>query len=392
LKDFVFQMPAKIEVGFSKSREISKIIKDKGMELKKILIVVDYNLKKMGIVDPIFDSLKKENISYSIFDNIRNEPTIDEVDQAIKELNVVSNFDGVIGIGGGSAIDVAKLLAVSINIKDTVRNYIGINLIDKPGIPMIILPSTSGTGAEATPNAIVKNTKEGWKKGIVSPCLIPDLVIIDPELTLSLPPKITAETGIDAFTHAIECFICNKANAMSDLFALDSMRLINKYLRRAFKDGSDREARYYMSLASLYGGIAIANSGTGGVHALAYPLGGEYDISHGLSNSILLAEVIEFNAEASFEKYIKVAEAMEIRTAYSTFTSEKIVKSVVDEIRKLVSDVGISSEGIFRISDKTLDHLATMAISEQQRLLENNPRPISFEDARQIYKKSLELV
>lgn len=383
MKDFIFQMPHKIEVGISKSREISKIIKE--MELKRVLIVVDYNLKKMGIADHVFNNLKEGNISFTIFDNIKNEPTITEIDQAINDLNVASNYEGIIGIGGGSTIDVAKLLAVSGSIEGSIKNYIGTNLIGKPGIPMIMLPTTSGTGAEATPNAIVKNKKEGWKKGVVSPYLIPDLVILDPELTLSLLPKITAETGIDAFTHAIECFICKKANAMSDLFALSSMRLISKNLRRAVKDGSNKKARYNMALASFYGGIAIANSGTGGVHALAYPLGGKYDMSHGLSNSILLADVMEFNAEAVPEKFIKIADVMGIRT--TNFPKEKVIKSVVDEIRKLVNDVGIAIEG-FEVSEKDLDNLAMLAMSEQ-RLLKNNPRSIEYLDAKRIYQKVL---
>jgi len=386
MKDFIFQMPRKIEVGFSKSREIAKIIKE--MELKRVLIVIDYNLKKMGIANHIFDNLKEANISFTIFDNIKNEPTITEIDQAINDLNVASNYDGIIGIGGGSTIDVAKLLAVSGTVKGSIKNYIGTNLIDKPGIMMIMLPTTSGTGAEATPNAIVKDRKEGWKKGVVSPYLIPDLVILDPELTLSLPPNVTAETGIDAFTHAIECFICKKSNSMSDLFALSSMRLISRNLRRAVKDGSNKEARYNMALASFYGGVAITNSGTGGVHALAYPLGGKYNMSHGLSNSILLADVMEFNAEVVPKKFVKVAEMMGIET--NNFSEEKVIKSVVDEIRKLVNDAGITIGGL-KISEKELDNLATMVISEQQRLLKNNPRPISYEDARQIYIKSLGL-
>jgi len=386
MKDFIFQMPRKIEVGFSKSRDLSKIIKE--MKLNKVLIVVDYNLKKMGIIDYIFNNLKKANISFTVFNNIKNEPTITEIDKAINDLNVVSNFDGVVGIGGGSTIDVAKLLAVSGSIKGSIKDYLGINLIKKSSAPTIMLPTTSGTGAEVTPNAIVKDPVEGWKKGVVSSYLIPDRVILDPELTISLSPKITAETGIDAFTHAIECFICNKSNLMSDLFALDSMRLINKYLRRAVRDGSDKEARYYMAIGSLYGGIAITNSGTGGVHALAYPLGGKYNISHGLSNSILLAEVMEFNAKAVPEKFIKVAEVMGIET--TDFPKEKVVKSVVDEIRKLVNDVGITIEG-FEVSEKVLGNLATLAISEQQRLIKNNPREIKFEDAKRIYKKALKV-
>lgn len=384
MKNFIFQMPRKIEIGFSKSRGIAKIIKK--MELKKILIVIDYNLKKMDIVDHIFNNLKEENVSFTIFDNIKNEPTLTEVDQVINDLNVAYNYDGIVGIGGGSTIDVTKLLAVSGSIEGSIRNYIGTNLIDKPGIPMIMIPTTSGTGAEATPNAIVKDKKERWKKGVVSPYLIPDLVIIDPGLTLSLPPKVTAETGVDAFTHSIECFICKKANAMSDLFALSSMRLISRNLRRAIKDGSNKEARYNMALASFYGGVAITNSGTGGVHALAYPLGGKYDMSHGLSNSILLAEVMEFNAEAVPEKFIKVAEVMGIDT--NDLSEEQMIKSAVDEISKLVNDVGIIIKG-FEISEKELDNLATLAISEQQRLIMNNPRHITYKIAREIYKSAL---
>ena len=386
MKEFIFQMPRKIEVGFSKSRDLSKIIKE--MKLNKVLIVIDYNLKKMGVVDYIFNNLKEVNISFTIFDNIKNEPTVTEIDQAINDLNVVSNFDGVVGIGGGSTIDVAKLLAVSGSIEGSIRNYIGTNLIGKSGIPLIILPTTSGTGAEVTPGSIVKDKKKEWKKVVLSSYLIPDRVILDPELTISLSPKITAETGMDAFTHAIECFICNKANLMSDLFALDSIRLINNYLRRAVRNGNDKEARYNMAIASLYGGIAITNSGTGGVHALAYPLGGKYNIGHGLSNSILLADVMEFNAKAVPEKFIKVAEVIGIET--TNFPKGKVVESVVDEIRKLVKDVGINIEGL-EVSEKVLDNLATLAISEQQRLLKNNPRPISYEDARQIYKKALKV-
>jgi len=383
MPDFIFQMPGKIEIGFSKSGDIARIIKE--IKLQRVLVVVDSNLKKMGIVDRIFNHLKKEAISFSVFDSINNEPTITEIDQAIHDLKVASNFDGVVGIGGGSTIDVAKLLAVSGSIKGSIRDYIGVNLIKESSIPTIMVPTTSGTGAEVTPNAVVKDPVAGWKKGIVSSFLIPDRVILDPELTISLPPKITAETGLDAFTHAIECFICNKSNLMSDLFALDSIRLINNYLRRAVRNGNDKEARYYMAIASLYGGIAITNSGTGGVHALAYPLGGKYNISHGLSNSILLAEVMEFNAEAVPEKFLRVANAMGIETI--KLSQEKAIRSALDAISKLVDDVGIRVEN-FKISEQVIDDLAESGML-QERLLKNNPCPIKYEDARRIYRKSL---
>ena len=383
MKNFIFQIPRKIEVGFSKSKELANIINK--MELKKILIVVDYNLRKMGIVDHIFNNLKRENIPFTIFDNIKKEPTITEVDQIINDLRAAYNYDVIIGIGGGSTIDVAKLLSISDSVTGSIKNYVGTNKINKSGIMMVMLPTTSGTGAEATPNAIVNDKDEGSKKGVVSPFLIPDLVILDPELTLSLSPKITAETGIDAFTHAIECFICKKANTMSDLFALRSMQLISKNLRQAVKDGSNKEARYNMALASFYGGVAIANSGTGGVHALAYPLGGKYGISHGLSNSILLADVMEFNAEAVPEKFVKIAEAMGIKT--TDLSEEQAIKSAIDEIREIVDDVGIAIKG-FKASKVVIDDLSRLSMSEQ-RLIQNNPRPIEYEDAQQIYRKAL---
>ena len=383
MKNFIFQIPRKIEVGFSKSKELANIINK--MELKKILIVVDYNLRKMGIVNHIFNNLKRENIPFTIFDNIKNEPTIAEVDQIINDLRVAYNYDVIIGIGGGSTIDVAKLLSISGSVTGSIKNYIGANKINKPGIMMIMLPTTSGTGAEATPNAIVNDKDEGSKKGVVSPYLIPDLVILDPELTLFLPQKITAETGIDAFTHAVECFICKKANAMSDLFALSSMRLISKNLRQAVKDGSNKEARYNMALASFYGGVAIANSGTGGVHALAYPLGGKYGISHGLSNSILLADVMEFNAEAVPEKFVKIAEVMGIKS--DGFSEKQIAKEALNKIKEMISNSGVNLSR-YKFSHKDLEYLARSAM-EETRLLNNNPRPITYLDALRIYKKSL---
>jgi len=378
-----FQMPRKIEIGFSKIKEIVKIIKE--TKLQRVLIVVDSNLKKAGVIDYTIKDLKKENLFFSVFDNIKNEPTINEIDKAINDLNVVSKFDGIIGIGGGSTIDTAKLLAVSGSIKGSIRDYIGVNLIKERNIPTIMIPTTSGTGAEATPNAVVKDPVEGWKKGIVSPFLIPDRVIIDPELTISLPSKVTAETGLDAFTHAIECFICNKSNLMSDLFALESIKLVNNYLRKAVKNGNNKEARYYMSIASLYGGIAITNSGTGGVHALAYPLGGKYNLSHGLSNSLLLTEVMRFNSEMVKEKFTHIAKVMGIKKI--NYSQEEAVDFVLEAISKLVVDVGIRIEN-FEVSEQIIDELAKLGMLEE-RLLKNNPRPIKYENARAIYRKSL---
>lgn len=383
MKDFIFQIPRRVEIGFGKSREIARFVRELGLE--RILIVVDRTIKELGLLDSIQSNLREEKISFDIFAEIKGEPTIAQIDQAIARLDVAANFQGIVGIGGGSTIDVVKILAVSAGIKGSVREYVGTNIINKPGVPTIMIPTTAGTGAEATPNAIFKDEVDECKKGVVSPYLIPHLAVLDPDMTLGLPPKVTAETGLDAFTHAIECFICNKANAMSDLFTLEAMRLVSAYLRRAVRDGSDKEARYYLLLASFYGGVAITNSGTGGVHALAYPLGGKYGLSHGLSNSVLLAAVMEYNAAAVPQRFVQVAKAMGLKT--DTFSERQAVRSAIDEIRRLVQDVGISVQG-FNVTDTVLDDLAQSAMTVQ-RLLENNPRPITYETARSIYQKSL---
>jgi alcohol dehydrogenase class IV len=380
MKDFIFRMPGRVEVGYSKSKRMIKIIKEMG--IKRLLIVVDYNLIKKGVTDYLFDILDNEKINYKVFDEVKQEPTITEIDQAIKDLKVLLNYDGIIAIGGGSTIDVAKLLAVSGNLKDSVKKYVGTNLIAKQGIPMIIIPTTSGAGAEATPNAIVKDEQEKVKKGIVSPFLIPDVVILDPELTQSLPAKITAETGIDAFTHAIECFIGKKSNPMSDIFCLNSIKLVMENLFLAVKNGQDKKARYNMILASFYGGVAIANSGTGGVHALAYPLGGKYNMSHGLSNALLLVPVMEYNAEAVPEKFIEIARTIGLESNHAS--KEQIVESTLAKIKELVESIGIS-KGNFKLSKAEIHNIAKSAMS-QQRLLQNNPRPINLDDVKTIYR------
>jgi alcohol dehydrogenase class IV len=257
--------------------------------------------------------------------------------------------------------------------------------IDKRERYLALLPTTSGTGSEATPNAVLNDEQDRYKRALVSDCLIPDLALVDPELTMALPPRVTAETGMDAFTHGIECFLGRKANALSDLFALEAVRLIAGNIRKALADGRDREARYNLSLGSLYGGIAIANSGTGGVHALAYPLGGEYGVGHGLSNSLLLAEVMEFNARAVPERFLEVGKALGLSPTAAG--AQQQVGRVLEEIRALVRDTGIRLEGL-RFTDGQLEALARSAMSVE-RLLANNPCSIGLEDAKRIYRRAL---
>lgn len=378
-----FNIPAELKLGYGESDNLADYAAE--MQLENIVLVVDNILLDLGLIDDLLANLKQKNIGFTLYNKIKREPTVEDIDSAVEELNISDNYDGVVGIGGGSVMDTAKVLSVSSQFEGSVIDYIGTDLIEEKGLPMIMIPSTAGTGSEATPNAIVKDTKAESKKGIVSKYLIPDLVILDPALTLTLPANITAETGMDAFTHAIECLISNKSNYLSDIFALRSIELISQNIRRAVDDGENKEARYNMILGSYFGGVAITNSGTGGVHALSYPLGGKYGIGHGLSNSILLAEVMAFNAEAVPEKFVTVSEYMGLNT--EGLSTDEIVDKVVEEIRSIIADVEIAIDD-FDLTDEVIEYLAKNAM-EVTRLLDNNPREITYQDAVEIYKKSL---
>jgi alcohol dehydrogenase class IV len=383
MENLSFNIPAELKLGYGESKNLAEYAAE--MQLENIVLVVDDILLELGLIDQLLDNLKQNNIGFTLYNKIKREPTVEDIDSAVEELNINDNYDGVVGIGGGSVMDTAKILSVSSQFEGSVSNYIGTDLIAEKGLPMIMIPSTAGTGSEATPNAIVKDTKAESKKGIVSKYLIPDLVILDPALTVTLPANITAETGMDAFTHAIECYTSNKSNYLSDIFALRSIELISQNIRRAVSDGEDKEARYNMILGSYFGGVAITNSGTGGVHALSYPLGGKYGIAHGLSNSILLADVMAFNAEAVPEKFVTVSEYMGLDT--EGLSTQEIVDKVVAEIRSIIADVGIGIDD-FELTDEIIEYLAENAM-EVTRLLDNNPREITYQDAVNIYKSSL---
>jgi len=383
MKDIAFRSPARIEIGLGKLGKLREVLAQRG--LQRNLLIVDRHVRETGLVDPLLADLKELSISFELFDGIEKEPTVREFDAMVAQFGQARSFEAVIGIGGGSALDVAKILSVSENFAGSVKGYFAAKAIDRRERYLALIPTTSGTGSEATPNAVLNDEEDRCKRAIVSDCLIPDLAIIDPALTFSLPPRMTAETGMDAFTHGIECFIGKKSNVLSDLFALEAVRLSAGNLRKVMADGRDGGARYNMALASLYGGIAIANSGTGGVHALAYPLGGEYGVGHGLSNSILLAEVMEFNAQAVPERFLEIGKALGLSQPGTGM--EQKVGRVLEEIRNLIRDVDIKLDNV-RFTESQIDGLAKSAMSVE-RLLANNPCPIGLEDARRIYRRAL---
>ena len=314
------------------------------------------------------------------------EPSEDQVTEAVAALSDVS-VDVIVAVGGGSVMDMAKLAAVMINGGPSMSDLFDNKLPGTRNSYLVMIPTTAGTGAEATPNAIVFRPKLNLKVGIVCDPFVPDWVILDPELIADLPPAITASTGLDALCHALECYISNKANPLSDMFALQASELIFKSLKRSFLDGSDIPARGDMLLAAFYAGICIAASGTNIVHALSYPLGGRYRIPHGVSNAILLAPAFRANMDCSAEKMAVLADL----TGKSTegMGVEEKAGLLVDSLAELSRELGIPQTlGDLGVPAGDLDSIVDAAF-EVKRLLNNNPKPLSKDDIRSVYRSIL---
>lgn len=292
-------------------------------------------------------------------------------------------IDGVLGIGGGSVIDVAKLVAALIRGDQTAKEVFGINLLNNRQLPLVCVPTTAGTGAEVSPNAILLDESDELKKGVVSPHLVPDAAVIDPVLTLTVPPDVTAATGLDALTHCIEAYANQFAHPIVDAYALQGVRLISANLVRAVRNGQDLEARAALSLGSLYGGLCLGPVNTAAVHALAYPLGGKFHVAHGVSNAVLLTEVLKFNVPSAPERYAEIAATLGVDRNGSALAA---ANCGVEFLSRLSRDCGVpqrlSGLGIPR------DAIPDLARSAMQvtRLLKNNLRPLTEADATRIYE------
>ena len=335
----------------------------------------------LPLIEEPLDSLRKAGVSIETYQDIVAEPTVNDFK---KILEVARQFqaDSVVGIGGGSVLDVTKLVAAFLNSDQQVEDCFGTGFIKVKGLWFACLPTTAGTGSEVSPNAILLDERDHLKKGIVSPFLIADAAYVDPKLTWTVPAKVTADTGMDALTHCIEAYTNKFAHPSVDIYALQGIRLIAAHLERAVKNGQDQEAREALALGSLYGGLCLGPVNTAAVHALSYPLGGEFHIPHGLSNAILLPSVMKFNMPACPERYAEVAIACGITAGR---TAEETAQRGVGFIYELAEAVGIPKKLTdLGIPQTAVDGMAKAAM-EVQRLLKNNPREVSEQDARDIY-------
>lgn len=358
----------------------------KKLNASNILIVTDPFLVDLGIADKIEAPLKEQGWKTSIYTEVVPEPPL-AVGEKLVAYTKEHQFDLVIGLGGGSALDLAKLAAVLATHEGEAADYMnltGTREISNKGIPKILIPTTSGTGSEVTDIAVL--SLETTKDVVTHNFLLADVAIVDPALTVSLPPKVTAATGIDALTHAIESYVSVNANPVTDALALQAIRLISGSIRTAVNEGDHKQARSDMSYGSYLAGLAFFNAGVAGVHALAYPLGGQFHLSHGESNAVLLPYVMGY-IRSSCEKRMKdILEAM--GASSNQLSQQEASYKCVEELKRLVADVNIplNLQG-FGITHEALDSLADDAI-KQQRILARSPMPLERDDIFTIYQSA----
>lgn len=332
--------------------------------------------------DEVFAGLNAAGIRARVYSDINSEPSVAMFEACLAAARQAP-VDGVIGLGGGSVMDVAKLVAALLDGAQSVTEVFGIGQLRHRKLFLACLPTTSGTGSEVSPNAILLDESCQLKKGIISPHLVPDVACVDPLLTCSVPPAVTAATGLDALTHCIEAYANRFAHPAVDVYALQGIRLISRHLLAAIADGRDVAARANLSLGSLYGGLCLGPVNTAAVHALAYPLGSEFHIAHGVSNAVLLPHVLRFNLSAAPERYAEVALALGAeRAATAEATAERGIARIQEIMARCPMEQRISA---MKVPQDALPRLAEAALTVT-RLLKNNPRVLTEEDALHLYR------
>ena len=380
LNQYNLKMPKNVFAGSDAMQNLNTIIQD---GVTKITIFTDKGILKFGLLDEVISIIEKNHIEYEILSDIPTEPSYTEAQEVVEQFKAL-NSDFIIGVGGGSVMDIAKLASVLSTDDYTVKDLLEDPLLAKKQVTSLMIPTTAGTGSEATPNSIVGVPEKNLKVGIVNGELIADHVILDSNMIKNLPKPIAAATGIDALAHAIECFTSKKANPISDTFALEALDLILNNIIEACTNPDALEAKSNMLLGSFYAGVAITSSGTTAVHALSYPLGGKYHIAHGVSNAILLTPVMKFNEPVIKDLLAKAYDRVVKGTNEELTVNEKS-KYIIDLLENIVKTLEIpTSLKAFNVPEEDLEGLVAAGM-EVQRLLVNNRREVTPEDARKIY-------
>ncbi len=379
-KIYNFQLPKRIVFGTGSSSMVG--LEAKALGGNRILLITDENLRSSGLIKNVEENLLSEGLSIDIFSDIRTEPSL-EVAEKVAEKTRGGEYDLIVGVGGGSVLDMAKVASIALTNRKPLRRYIGVNLVEKPGLPKILMPTTAGTGSEVTHVAVITLLEEDAKSAIISPYLFSDESIIDPKLTYSMPPRVTASTGLDALSHAFEALMAVNANPITDALALQSIEIIFKCLPRAYKSG-DEESRFGMSLGALMAGMAFINSWVCLGHALAYSFSVTYRVPHGLSCGLSLPYAFKFNAPAIRHKLPQIAEKMDASYRETVESPDDLEKFIFDRIvglldelnaPKRLREIGVSENDLGKIASKVLTFT---------RLIEKNSRTLSEDDAHRL--------
>ncbi|MDJ1157459.1 iron-containing alcohol dehydrogenase [Chelatococcus sp. SYSU_G07232] len=379
---FTFNTARSIVFGDGSIKRLGEIARRELGE--RVVLVTDPGIAGSHLLDAALAALKSAHVRVTVYDKVKADPPEAVVLEGAALAREVG-AEGVIGFGGGSSMDVAKLVALLAKGEETLDAVYGVGNVTGRRLPLVLIPTTAGTGSEVTPISIV-TTGDAEKKGVVSPVLLPDVALLDPELTYALPHHVTAATGMDAIVHAIEAYTSTSANnnPLSRMLAKKALRLLGGSIRSAVREGTHSEARANMLLGAMFAGQAFANSPVAAVHALAYPIGGHYHVAHGLSNALVLPHVLRFNAEACAKSYAELAPH-----AFPHLTDvppSRRAEAFIEALQHLSAEIGLEQRlRDVHIPQDDLPRLAEDAM-KQTRLLVNNPRPLAVGDALAIYQ------
>jgi alcohol dehydrogenase class IV len=385
MKSFRFRTPGWILFGNDTVSQLGAEAKRLGA--RRIMVITDPGVAKAGLVEKVAEPLKNEGIEYDVFAEVEPEPPIHNLMEATK-MAKKGKFDIFVGLGGGSSMDTTKLVSAMMTNEGNIQDFFGVDNVPQRGHPTIMVTTTSGTGSEVTRMAVFTDTDANLKKVVSAQNILADVAIVDPAMASSMPPGVTASTGIDAFIHAVESYVNSRnTTPFTDMIALESIKLVAENLGPAFANGrNDMRARYNMALGSLTAGITLNNAGVGHVHALAYPIGAEYHLPHGITLTVILAECMRSVAMSNLPKFRKIAEAMGIDViGLSPWeTSEAAIEGMVALAKSVKLPTTLTEVG----GDKSRIKEWAEAAYGERRLLGNTPRDLTVEDIAAIFEKS----
>jgi alcohol dehydrogenase class IV len=381
LKSFSFCLPTRIVFGNGVAGQVARWARHLGAD--RVLVVTDHGVRAAGLVDPLLDRLAAEGIEAAVFQDVAPNPRENSVAEGAA-VAAAKDCQVLVAVGGGSPMDTAKGIALVLAQGGGILDYAGSDRVQQPIKPLIAIPTTAGSGSEVTFVADITDASRGRKVAVGGPCLAARVALVDPEMTYGLPRALTASTGLDALTHAVEAYTSRRSGPVSDSLALSAVSLLSQSLTTAYADGSDPMARYDVMLGSLMAGMAAANTGSAAVHALAEAVAGHYDVYHGIANAIYLGEVMQHNLLAQLEKFAALAGALGQPVA--GMSTREAAQAAVSAVRRLALDLRVPRAEDVGVRTQDFALLAEAALADPG--LENNPRPLTEDEILELYQRA----